>query len=264
MLPLAGDNFPTTSAELMAALQRGFNRGGVKPRAIEAEGGAYPQLAKLSIDLTDAQLSRNDRLSSFSGPDSGTLTIGRFEMFGEPLYFEKAPVQARIEGDAVQLLMTGEPPVGSLVLKSAAAGTVSVKVEIEALEGLLQSVAAEAAAKQGIDVKKTKLTLKQEGPRAISFRAAVTAKIMIMSAELALTGRLEIDDDFNARLSSLGLDGDAMVTNLAGSFLRPRLQQLEGREFPLFAFLPGGLKLHDIEVAVAPSLHVQARFGGGA
>jgi len=81
---------------------------------------------------------------------------------------------------------------------------------------------------------------------------------------LALTGRLEIDDDFNARLSSLGLGGDAMVTNLAGSFLRPRLQQLEGRVFPLFAFLPAGLQLRDIQVAVAPALQVQARFGSDA
>jgi len=264
MLPLAGDTFPTTYDELIAALQRGFAAGGLTPHAIEAEGGAYPQLAKLSIDLTDAQLSRDDRLNSFSGPGSGTLTIEQFELFGEPLYFEKSPVQARIEGETVQLRMTGEPQVGSLVLKSAAAGMVSVKATIEALEGLLQSFAAEAAAKQGVDVKKTKLTLKQEGSRTISFRAEVTAKVFVMSANLALTGRLEIDDAFNARLSSLGLDGDAMVTSLAGSFLRPRLQQLEGREFPLFAFLPAGLKLRDIEVAVAPALHVQARFGGGA
>ena len=262
MLPISADTFPVSSEELTAALERGFGSGGVKPVTIAAEG-AYPQLAKLSVDLSGVQLTRDDRLHGFSGSSAGTVTIGRLEMFGEPLYFEKAPVNARLEGETVEMKVTGEPKVGSLMLESAGKGTVSILVTIEALEGLLQSLAGEAAAKQGIEVKKTKLTLHQEGPRAVSFRAEVTAKVFIMSAALALTGRLEIDDEFNARLSSLGLDGDAMVTNLAGSFLKPRLQQLEGKVFPLFAFLPGGIKLRDIQVSVAPALHVQARFGNG-
>ncbi|MDR3405212.1 MAG: hypothetical protein P4L99_22140 [Chthoniobacter sp.] len=262
MLPLSGETFPVTAQELTASLERGFSAGGISSPTITAEG-AYPQLTKLGIDLTGAQLTRDDRLRAFDGPGAGTVTVGHFEMFGEPLYFEKAPITARLTGEAVQMRITGDPQVGSLMLESATAGQVSVQVTIEALESLLQSLAAEAATKQGIEVKKTKLTLKQEGPRAVSFRAEVTAKIFVMSAMLALTGRLDIDDDFNARLSSLGLDGDAMVTNLAGSFLRPRLQQLEGRLFPLFAFLPEGLQLRDIEVAVAPALHVQARFGSG-
>jgi hypothetical protein len=261
MLPITGETFPTSADELSVALRRGFESGGVTPRAIAAYGGAFPQMENLSIDLTGAQLTRDDRLRSFNGPDSGTLSVARFEMFGEPLYFEKAPVEVRLQGESVEMSMSGDPQVGSLVLKSAGAGSVSVKATIEALEGLLLSVVSEAATKQGIEIKKTKLTLNQEGPRVGSFRAEVTAKVFIMSATLALTGRLEIDDDFNARLSSLGLDGDAMVTNLAGSFLKPRLQQLEGRLFPLLAFLPAGLKLRDIQVSVAPALHVQAQFG---
>jgi hypothetical protein len=260
MLPISADSFPVTSDELTAAIERGFAAGGVKPATIAAEG-AYPQLTKLSVDLTGAELTRDDRLRGFSGASAGTVTVGRLEMFGEPFYFEKAPVQARLEGEAVEMKITGEPQVGSLILEGAGKGEVSISVTIEALEGLLQSFAAEAAKKQGIEIKKTKLTLTQEGPRAVAFRAEVTAKVFIMSATLALTGRLDIDDEFNARLSALGLDGDAMVMNLAGSFLKPRLQQLEGKVIPLFAFLPGGIKLRDIQVSVTSALQVQARFG---
>lgn len=261
MLPISGETFPATAEELAAALRRGFEAGGVTPRAITAEGGAFPQLTKLSIDLTGVQLTRNEMPRSVEGEGSTILSAEQFELFGEPLYFEKAAIEARLEGKGVQAQITGVPQNGSLILKQAASGTVSVKVAIEALEGLLQSVAAEAGGKQGIDIKKTQLTLTQEGPRAVAFRAEVTAKVFIMTAALALTGKLEIDDAFNARLSSLGLDGDAMVTNLAGSFLKPRLQELEGRTFPLLAFLPSGLQLRDIQLAVAPALHVQARFG---
>lgn len=206
-------------------------------------------------------MSRENRLGAVTGEKSDPVEIGHFELFGEPVYFEKAAIEARLQADAVKMLTTGEPKNGSLVLESATAGSVSVKVEIVALEELLLSFAAEAAKKQGIEIKKTKLTLTQEGPRAVAFRAEVTAKVFIMSATLALTGRLDIDDEFNARLSSLALDGDAMVMNLAGSFLKPRLQQLEGRVIPLFAFLPGGIKLRDIQVSVGSALQVQARFG---
>ena len=260
MLPISGETFPATADELAAALRRGFEADGMKPRAITAEGGV-PQMTRLSVDLTGAQLTRNEMPRSVEGGGSTILSAEQFEMFAEPLYFEKAPIEARLEGKGVQAQVTGVPQKGSLILKHAASGTVSVKVAIEALEGLLQSLASEAGGKQGIDIKKTQLTLTQEGPRAVAFRAEVTAKVFIMSATLALTGKLEIDDAFNARLSSLGLDGDAMVTNLAGGFLKPRLQQLEGRVFPLLAILPSGLQLRDIQVAVAPALQVQARFG---
>lgn len=260
MLPISADTFPKTADELVAALRGGFDSKGLALRAISAEGG-YPQLTKLSIDLTGAQVSRENRLGAVTGEKSDPVEIGHFELFGEPVYFEKAAIEARLQADAVKMLTTGEPKNGSLVLESATAGSVSVKVEIVALEELLLSFAAEAAKKQGIEIKKTKLTLTQEGPRAVAFRAEVTAKVFIMSATLALTGRLDIDDEFNARLSSLALDGDAMVMNLAGSFLKPRLQQLEGRVIPLFAFLPGGIKLRDIQVSVGSALQVQARFG---
>jgi hypothetical protein len=263
MLPISGETFPATADELAAALRRGFEAGSVTPRAIAAEG-AFPQMSRLSIDLTGAQLTRHEVPRSLEGEGSTTLSAEEFEMFGEPLYFEKTAIEARLEGKGVTAQVVGNPQKGSLVLKQAASGTVSVKAAIEALEGLLQSFAAEAASKQGVDVKKTKLTLTQEGPRAVAFRAEVTAKVFIMSAALALTGKLEIDDEFNARLSSLGLDGDAMVTNLAGGFLKPRLQQLEGRAFPLLAILPSGLHLRDIQVTVAPALQIQARFGDAA
>lgn len=260
MLPISADTFPKTADELVAALRSGFDSKGLAVRAIDG-AGAFPQLMKLNIDISGAQISRENRLGVVTGEKSDVVEIGHFELLGEPVYFEKTPLEARLEADAVKMITTGEPKNGSLLLESAGSGSVSVKVEIAALEGLLQSFAAEAAAKQGIEIKKTKLTLTQEGPRAVAFRAEVTAKVFIMSATLALTGRLDIDDEFNARLSSLGLDGDAMVTNLAGSFLKPRLQQLDGKTFPLFAFLPKGIQLRDIQVAVAPALQVQARFG---
>jgi hypothetical protein len=234
----------------------------VTPQAITAQGTDFPQLTGLSIDLTNAQFSRDSRAVGATDTDGSPLSVAQLALFGEPLFFEKTPVTVRLDAEGVEMRMVGPAEAASLKVASASRGTVLVKVGLEALEGLLQSVVTELAAQKGIDVKKTKLTLTQNGPRAVGFRAEVTAKVFVMSASLALTGRLDIDDAFNARVSSLALDGDAMVTNLAGSFLRPRLQELEGRVFPLLAFSPAGLQLRDVEVAVTPDLQLRAQFGG--
>jgi hypothetical protein len=136
-----------------------------------------------------------------------------------------------------------------------------VEATREALEALIHALAVEAAAKQGLEVKKTNLTWTQEGPRTVAFRAEVTAKVFVMSATLALTGRLTIDEDFNARLSGLSLDGDGMILKLAGSYARPHLDRLEGRVFPLLAFTAGGLRLRNVELTAGATLHVRTEFG---
>jgi hypothetical protein len=78
---------------------------------------------------------------------------------------------------------------------------------------------------------------------------------------LALTGRFTIDEQLNARLSDLSLDGDGMILKLAGSYARPHLDRLEGRVFPLLAFTPGGLALRDVKLTAGENLMVSARFG---
>ena len=66
MLPISADTFPKTADELVTALRGGFDLKGLTLRAISAEGG-YPQLTKLSIDITDAQVSRENRLGAVTG-----------------------------------------------------------------------------------------------------------------------------------------------------------------------------------------------------
>jgi hypothetical protein len=95
----------------------------------------------------------------------------------------------------------------------------------------------------------------------VSFRAEVTAKVFVMTAALALTGRIAIDDALNAKISDLKLDGDGMILKLAGSFAKPHLDRLEGRVFPLLAFAPGGLNLRNVEITAGERLRVHAVFG---
>ena len=261
MLPFSAEKTPAAANELAAALTRGLLARGITPRSVHATGDAFPTLETLTIDVTGAQLTRDARLPAATGGVASAVEIGHFELIGAPLYFEETALELRVAARQVKAHFIGDPADGALVTDSAASGTVLVTMAKDALEALVHSIGSGFAAKQGIELRKTNLSFTQEGPRAVSFRADVTAKIFVMSAALSLSGRVEIDDELNARFAGLTLGGDAMITKLAGGYIRPYLDRLEGRVFPLLAFSLGGLKLQEVELLAGPTLEVRARLG---
>jgi hypothetical protein len=260
MLPLSADKTPTSADELAQALTRGLLAQGLTPRRVEAAGETFPQLDRLEIDLTDAHIPRSLRPPALTGETGEPVAIADFDLVGEPLYVEQTPLSVRVHAQSVQARMVGGEK-GQLVPKAAATGTLSIEIAHAGLEALAHTLVVEVAAKQGIEVRKSKLTFSQEGPRAVAFRAEATAKLFVMSATISLEGRIAIDDALNARFFGLTLGGDAMITKLASSFVRPHLDRLEGRVFPLLAYTAGGLKLHDLELVADPTLAIRARFG---
>jgi len=261
MLPLSAEATPSTPDELTEALRRGFKDLGLEPRQLDLLGETLSPLASMRIDLSDARLTREFRSSKLDAGSDREVDIAQFDLSGVPIYFEGAPAELRLSASGVKAGMKVTDGRGWLAPVSAASGNVSVEATREALESFLHSFAVETAKKQGFEVKKTRLDFTQEGPRAVSFRAEVTAKVFVMSASLALTGKLAIDDELNAKLSNLALDGDGMILKLAGSYAKPHLDKLEGRTFPLMAFTAGGLRLHDVELTAGNTLRVQAKFG---
>lgn len=261
MLPLAAGKFPATPDELAAALTGGFEARGVAVPGVRVEGAALSALTALRIALTGARFTRDFRVASGPPVEPAAVMTERLEITGVPLEFEGTPLEVRIEAERAELCFAGQPADGALVLAGAASGSAMLSVRHEALEALLHRLAKQAAEKQGVEVKKTKLQLTAHGPRALSFRCEVTAKMFVMSADLSLSGHLDVDEQLNARLSGLTLGGDAMIAKLAAGFVRPQLDKLEGRTVPLLALAPGGLKLHDVEISTREGLEVRAKFG---
>ena len=262
MLPLAAENFPAMPDELAAALTAGFSARDVAAD-VEVKGPALDALGALRIGLTGARFTRGFHLASTPVDDAVTVRAARVEVSGAPLDFEGTPLTVRVEAESVELRFAGSPAAGALVLANAVSGCISLAVAHAALEARLHQLAKGAAEKQGLEVKKTTLELTARGPRALDFRCAVTAKMFVMSADLALSGSLDVDEQLNARLSGLTLGGDAMITKLAAGFVRPHLDKLEGRVFALFALAPGGLPLRDVEIATRDGLEIRAKFGRG-
>ena len=261
MLSLSTDRTPTTTPELIEALQHGLKAQGITPKAVEAIGDAFPALSTLRLDLSDARLTRDCRPVKPQGEKLATATVERVEILGQPLYFEGTPLSLHLQAQGATAGLYLQNGSGCLVLENAAAGELTLEVPVAALEAALHRLAVEGGAKQGIEIKQTKVSFTQESAGAVSFRVEVTAKIFVMSATLALTGRLDLDQELNARISGLSLDGDAMIQKLAGGFAKPHLDRLEGRTISLASFTPAGMKVRSVELNADPQLKLQAVFG---
>ena len=262
MLPLTAEKFPATPDELAAALAAGFTARGVAVE-VDAKGSALDALSVLRIGLTGARFTRGFRVAKTLANDAATVRAERVEVSGAPVDFDGTPLTVRVEAADAELRFAGTPADGALVLAGATSGSISLAVAHGALETRLHQLAKSAAEKQGLEVKKTALELTARGPRALSFRCAVTAKMFVMSADLSLSGSLDLDEQLNARVSGLTLGGDAMIAKLAAGFARPHLDKLEGRVFPLLALAPEGLPLRDVEIATHDGLEIRAKFGRG-
>lgn len=261
MLPLSADKTPALPDELAAALAGGFAARGVVVKSVRAEGAGLGALTELRVDVTGARCGREFRVAWAAGEETVVVRAARFALVGEPLEFEGTPLRLRVEAVDAEFRGTGSARDGVLRLAVAESGTVALAVGHAELEALLHRVACGVAAKQGVEVRATKLVLTARGPRALSFRCTVTAKVFVMTAELSLGGELEVDEGLNARLSGLTLGGDAMITKMAAGFARPYLDKLEGRVFPLLAPGLGGVQVRAVEIATTGGLEVRAKFG---
>ncbi len=262
MLPLAAEKFPATPDELAAALTAGLAARALAAE-VEVKGPALEALGTLRVGLTGVRFTRGFRVATTPAEDATTVRAERVEIVGAPLDFEGTPLTVRVEAEGAEFHFVGTPADGALAMANAARGSIALTVGHAALEALLHQLAKSAAEKQGLEVKKTTLELTARGPRALAFRCAVTAKMFVMSADLALSGELAVDGQLNARVSGLTLGGDAMITKLAAGFIRPHLDKLEGRVFPLLALAPAGLPLRDVEIATHDGLEIRAKFGRG-
>ena len=259
MLPISAETFPNSSDELVAALEGGLSRRGIAAQNLAATGGEFPEIENLEIDLTGAHFTKDFRVSTDAGAPA--VRVAQFGLSGTPLLFENTALAVELAITNAAFGFAGAPQDGSLCLRDAGEGHIVISVEKSALETLAQTVASQAAAKQGVDIKQVKLDFTARGSRALAFRVDVTAKVFVMSAAVSLTGDLEVDEQLTARISNLKLGGDGMITAMAGSYVQPYLDKLQARSFPLLAFAHGTLRLRDVELSVADALEVRAKFG---
>jgi hypothetical protein len=267
VFPLAGKDFPTSADELAAAITEALAQVLTLPGpdgVVKVEGGEYPSIRKLKINLDDAVVSATQPppKPKPAGQREPGIAVDQLEITGKPIKYEQSKLELELKGSGVKFDFArdkkGQP---LLVLADAKEGHVQAKMSKQDIEAVARAAAEMAAKQQGIKIEDLDLTLSQEGKRSLAADVRVKAKKMMVSGVIRITGRVDIDDEMNATISKLDAGGEGMVGTMAAGLLKSRLKPYEGRTFPLMTFSLGDVALRDLKIEVKDDVQVAADFG---
>ena len=269
MFPLAGKNFPDSAEALAEAIQGALGQVltlAAKGDAVSAEGGKYPSVKKLKINLNNAEVSASEPppKPTPTGKRQPGIEVDQLEVVGHPIKYEKNKLDLELKASGVKLDF-GRDKKGQplLVLADAKTGHVQAKMSKADIEALARTAAEMAAKGQGIKIEDLDLTLTSEGKRSLAADVRVKARKMMVSGVLHITGRVDVDDELNATVSKLDCDGEGMVGTMASGLVKSKLKPYEGKVFPLMTFSLGDVTLRDLKIDVKSNVQVTAEFGSG-
>jgi hypothetical protein len=269
MFSLGTASFPPTADALREALKLSMaelirSPGGSR---VQVEDRDYPRVSAIRIDLDGADAG--DRLPpppQFpTGKSEPALEADHLEIGAHPLRIQNAPVEFHCVAQNVKIAQARDE-TGNLVLllKNADSGKIDLSIAVAELERLVKSTIAGLAGRQGIVLEDLRLQLKARNQRCLEVDLQLRARKLFLNTQLRVSGTLEIDDQFTARLSGLECAGEGTLGTLACGFLGPKLQQLKEREFSLLTLPIGEVKLRDVRLAVGDTLQASAEFGSAA
>ena len=266
MFPLAGKNFPENSDELAEAIRGALGQVLELPKshgAVTAEG-KFPSIRMLRINLNGASVSATEPPPKPrpTGKREPGVAVEQLEVTGKPIQYEKNKLDLELRASGVKFDF-GRDKKGQplLVLADANDGRVQAKISKDDIESLARTAAELAAKQQGIRIDDLDLTLTSEGKRSLAADVRVKAKKMLLSGVIHITGRVDVDDELNARVSQLDCEGEGVVGTMAAGLVKSKLKPYEGKIFPLMTFSLGDVTLRDLKIDVTNDVQVTAEFG---
>lgn len=267
MLHLGGSDFPANSRQLHTALTEAFSsllRMPAEKNFVVVEGGRYPAIERIRVDLNNAVLEsgRKPPKPVGVGDREPGIRVECLQIGGQALRYQEATLSLNLTAREACFDFdrdTDNRPL--LTLLEAQEGRVEAAIRKADIEALLLTGACAAAKSQGIAIEETQLTLTSQGTRSARVDLRVKARKGFFGAVIRIQGRLNIDDDLNAQVSGLTCEGEGMIGSMACGFILPHLQKFEGKQLPLMAFSLGDVRLRDLSFQVQDGLQVRAAFG---
>jgi hypothetical protein len=267
MFPLKSPTFPTDAQ----ALQRGLNESlhelfEVTSDPVTVRDASYPHLAQLSVSLDRARLrGQPPPMPSFSGKPTPALQVDSFKIDASGLAVGPAAIDLSLSARGVDLHHAKDSQ-GNLILllHKAVDGRIAISASPSDLEALIAEVAKTEAGKHGVAIDGVQLTLRSKSSRSLVAEVRLRAKKLFLSASIRITGQLDLDEELNVRISGLGCTGEGAIASVACGVLKPHLEKIDGRVFPLMSLPLGEIRLRDVQLAVGEKLSVPAEFGSAS
>ncbi len=267
VFPLSEDGIPTTGARLshsiVDASRDSFKLADV-PDAVQVEGGRYPAVDWMRIDLSNAVVKPNHQSAGIGDvrPTAHALAARHFEFSAEPLISSKGRIFIHVTGTDVRLDLqhdkAGRP---LLMLADAKEGALHFEAGREDLERIIVASARESAAGHGLGVRSVRVNLTNIGPRTLIAEMHVSALFGFVPAGLNFTARVDVDDKMNAKMTNLTVDGDEVLGPLIVNFIRPGLTKYNGMTRPLISFPSPDVHLKSVQLLGGDRIRLDATFG---
>ena len=244
---------PKSPDALEDALEAGWRSRMKAPEDefVRVQGGKFPKVQTMSIDLTDAYIAMDDDKKKLrpKGKPQGTIKVESLEFVAKPLKVEKANLILDMRAaDATLEVRRDRRGRQMLTLTGARDGAVSLEVARKDIEWLLLKSAREGAGKFGVSVDRIKLKLDVIENRTIRGDLKLDTRLGFLPAGLRFKARVDIDDNLNGRITNLSCSGDQLLGPLISAVVHPALQRYEGKTRPLVGFAWGNLRLRDLRM----------------
>jgi head-tail adaptor len=267
VIPLHRTQFPNSKSELAEAMDDSLRRYVHKEGPlVTINARVFPYLDEIAINFDGARL--DPKLPPFTkavGETRHACEAAVVKVSGRNVSIQGAPLQLQLTAsDLVFDQGRDEKGEALLLVKSIRTGHFVVSVAQSDLEKAIRELAEREGARQGISIEETRVSLRARGSRSIAADVRLRARKFLFRTNIDISGQVDIDDQFNARVSNLKCRGDGTVGSLACGVLEPHLQRLEGHKFSLMSFPLGELKLRDVRIAVADTVEITADFGSAA
>ena len=107
MFPLAGKDFPTSAAELEEAISRALGQVltlAKQDEAVSVEGGTFPKIGKLKINLTNAAVSATEPppKPKPTGKREPGVSVEQLEVVGKPIKYEQNKLDLELKASGVE------------------------------------------------------------------------------------------------------------------------------------------------------------------
>ena len=223
----------------------------------------FPYLDEIAINLDGARfVSKFPAAPKVVGETKLSCEAALVTVSGRRVAIEKAPLNLQlIASDVVFHQGRDENGEALLLVESLRNGHFKASVAQLDLENTIRAVAQSEGSKHGILIEETRVSLRARGLRSIAVDVRLRARKLLFRTHIDISGQVDIDGQFNARISNLRCRGDGTVGSIACGLLEPRLRRLDGQRFPLMSIPLGELQLRDVRIAVSDTVEITAEFG---
>jgi hypothetical protein len=267
MIPLHTKDFPQSAAELAQALDESLRRYINKPdRIVTARSRVFPYFDEIAINFDGAQLDAPPPISAIvTGETKPACEAARVAFSARNLSLGGAPVNLQMEAwDVVFHQGRGADGDAILLVHQVREGSAVISATQLDLEKAIARIVGAEARKRGIAVGEVRLAMRARGARSLFAEVRLQARKFLLRANIEISGQIDVDENFVAKLWNLKCKGDGTLGSLVCNALDGHLRQLEGRTFPLISLVLGEVQLRDVRVAVADTVAITADFGSSS